>query len=202
MLRHRTMRARGFTLVELSVAMGVLALLLLAALPSMGEWTRNVRVRNTAESIQNGLQKARAEALRTNRNVGFWIVSQSDNRVVDNNCALSSSSGSWVISVADPSGLCATAPDPNIAPMIVETHAASDGSSSDVTVTAVDSGAIPAQRVLFDGFGRLTSAAGQIARIDMTHPLGARALRVVVSSGGGVRMCDPNVSAPDPRVCP
>lgn len=195
------MRARGFTLVELSVAMAVLALLLMAALPSMSEWTRNVRVRNAAESMQNGLQKARAEALRTNRSVGFWIVSQSDNRVVDNNCALSSSSGSWVISVNDPSGLCATAPDPNTAPMIVQTHAAGDG-SGDVTVAAVDSGSNPAQRVLFDGFGRLTSAAGQIAKIDLTHPLGARSLRVVVSSGGGVRMCDPNVSAPDPRVCP
>lgn len=203
---------RGFSMVEVAITMTVLALLLAAAVPSVAGWMRNTRVRNAAEALQMGLQRARAEALRRNVNVTFWLVSGSDERTVDNSCALSSASGSWVISLSDPAGHCATSPSPTTAPMIVETHAVGDGGSG-VTVLAQSAAAAAAQCVRFNGFGQVVDAAvapadncrlpNQIATVDVTHASsGARRLRIMVSTGGGVRMCDRGVAATDPRACP
>ena len=203
---------RGFSMVEVAITMAILALLLAAAAPSVTGWMRNTRVRNTAEALQMGLQRARAEALRRNANVTFWLVSGSDERIVDNSCALSSASGSWVISLSDPTGHCATAPDPTISPMIVETHAVGDGGSG-VTVLSQSATPSAAQCVRFNGFGQIVDATlppadncrlpNQISTVDVTHASGgARRLRVVVSAGGGVRMCDRDVTSTDPRACP
>jgi type IV fimbrial biogenesis protein FimT len=210
MATHRT--HRGFSLIELSVVVAVIALLLLAVTPSLSEWARNLRVRNATESVLAGLQKARSEALRRNQSVSFWLVSLADERTVDNSCALSTSSGSWVISQNDPSGACATAPDPATPPMIVDTHAAGDGANG-VTVAATAADGTAAKCVRFNGFGQVVSSSAlpaddcrppkQITQIDLSHVSGARNLRIMVSQGGGARMCDPLVtSATDPRLCP
>lgn len=199
-------------MVEMAVTLVVFGLLLAAAMPSFGSWMRNTRVRNTAESIQMGLQRARTEALRRNVNVTFWLVSGSDERTVDNSCAQSSSSGSWIISLNDPSGKCATTPSPTVDPMVVESHALGDGGSG-VTVAATSAANAAAQCVRFNGFGQVVPATvppddnchapNQIAQVNITHSSGgARNLRVVVSPNGGVRMCDIDVASPDPRACP
>ena len=193
-------RQSGFSLVELGVTLAVLALLAFAVLPLVADWLRNTRVRNSAESIQNGLQKARNEALRRNQNITFWLVSQSDERIVDNNCALSSSSGSWVISVSNPSGLCATQPDNATAPMIVETHAAGDGGSGVAVVAAASDGSASSS-VTFNGFGQVVQASSPINTIDFSATSGAHRLRVVVNAGGSVRMCDRDVADTDSRSC-
>ena len=66
---------RGFSLVELMVTVAVLSLLMTLAVPSFNEWIQNGRIRTAAESIQNGLQVARAEAVRRNARVEFALVS-------------------------------------------------------------------------------------------------------------------------------
>jgi type IV fimbrial biogenesis protein FimT len=207
-----SLRQRGFSLIELAVTLTVIVLLLAAVAPSVSDWVHNTEVRNAAESIQSGLQKARTEALRSNEPVTFWLVSGADQRNVDNSCALSSSAGSWVVSRNDPTGACATAPSTTVVPMVVETHAAGDG-ATDVIVAAAAADGTASQCVRFNGFGRVVDAGatpadgcrppGQVATIDLTHVSGARHLRVVVSPGGGVRMCDVGVTvATDPRKCP
>lgn len=211
MLKARPAAARGFSLVELAVTLTVLAILLTAVAPSVGDWVRNTRVRGAAESVLAGLQRARTEALRTNETVTFWLVAGTDARVVDDTCALSSASASWVVSRQDPSGACDTAPSPTDAPGIVEVNAAGDGSDS-ITVVAEDTAGNAAECVRFNGFGRVVDAnvlpadacrlPSQIATIDFTHADGARRLRVVVSPGGGVRLCDRDVASTDPRACP
>ena len=207
-VRHQ----RGFSMVEIGVTLAIFAVLLASALPSMSEWIRNTKVRNATEAIHAGLQRARAEALRRNVNVTFWLVSVTDERKMDNNCNKSSSSGSWVISLNDPAGKCATAASTTVDPMIIEAHAAGDGGSG-VTVVATSSAAAAAQCVRFNGFGQVVPSTvppddacrspNQISTIDVSHPSGsARSLRIVVSANGGVRMCDKGVVAPDPRTCP
>lgn len=69
-----TMRQRGFTLVELVITIAVMALILFVAIPSIGTWLDNTRIRNVADSLQNGLQLARGEAVRRNQNVSLWLV--------------------------------------------------------------------------------------------------------------------------------
>ena len=204
--------ARGFSLIEIAVTLTVLGLLVLVVAPPVSDWVRNLRVRGATEAIQAGLNRARAEALRSNELVTFWLVSGADATVVDDSCALSAASGSWVVSRSDPTGACGTAPSVTDEPKIVQTHAVGQASAgASVAATAADGS--NAKCVRFNGFGRVVDGAAgpdddcrppkQITTIDVTHALGARALRIVVSTGGGIRMCDPAVTdATDPRLCP
>lgn len=67
------MRARGFTLVELLIAMVIAAILLLLVMPTYSEFMRNTRIRNTADSLANGIRLAQTEAIRRNQNVEFIV---------------------------------------------------------------------------------------------------------------------------------
>ncbi|MFE8643935.1 GspH/FimT family pseudopilin [Sphingomonas sp. NCPPB 2930] len=200
------MRARGFTLVELMVVMAILVLMLLAVAPSVSAWLVNLRIRNAADALQNGLQTARNEAIRRNRPMGFWLVSAANPAVLDNACVLSAASASWVVSGSDPTGACAAAPSTTAAPMLVAAHAVGDGSAGSVAVAAVQAdGSTAASAVRFNGFGQ-TVAGAPIARIDVRNaadPGNYRSLRIVVSGSGAIRMCDPasTVAATDPRYC-
>jgi type IV fimbrial biogenesis protein FimT len=198
------MKNRGFTLIEIAVVMAVLALLLFAAVPSFTTALANTRIRNTTESLQNGLQLARGEAVRRNQNVTLWLVTTNEPNALDNSCNLSDSSGSWVVSINSPIGHCADAPSTTSSPMIVNGRPAGD-SGGNVSVTALQSdGATSATQVTFNGFGRIVNADA-ISRININGPDAAneyRALRVSISSAGLVRMCEPAVTnSNDPRKC-
>jgi len=74
MLSHPViLRQQGFTLVELMIAVAVLGILLSVGVPSFKAWLLNTKIRTTAEAMQNGLQLARAEAVRRNERVRFVI---------------------------------------------------------------------------------------------------------------------------------
>lgn len=68
---HPKIGRNGFTLIELIVGVAILAVLTSLALPAFRSMMRNTEVRNAAASIQNGLQIARAEAVKRNANVSF-----------------------------------------------------------------------------------------------------------------------------------
>ena len=194
------MRQRGFTLVELVVTLAVLALILAVAAPTVGSWMGNARIRNVADTLQNGLQIARAEAVRRNQNMSFWLVSLNDPGVLSNDCTLSGSSGSWVVSVNSPIGHCADPPSTISSPMLVTARAIGDAGGN-VTVAAIKSDNTAATTVTFDGFGRVTNTDSS-RQIDVTGTPTSVNLRLVVSSAGLVRMCDPRVTAStDPRKC-
>lgn len=200
---------RGVTLIELAVALTVLALLLFAVLPSVGTWIRNTQVRNTASSIAAGLQTARNEAIRRNAAIRFSLVSLADARVMSSSCALSDSGVSWVVSVRDPAGNCQRTPSTVAAdasdPMIVETHAGGVGGSNVVVCANVADGSADANTVVFNGFGRVENA-GPIGIIDVNNETTGndyRSFRIEVAPGGSVRMCDLAVtSTTDSRYCP
>ena len=58
------MKQRGFTIIEMVIAVTLAAFLLAAVAPSVSTWMRNTRIRTAAEAISNGLQQARNEAVR------------------------------------------------------------------------------------------------------------------------------------------
>lgn len=201
------MRQRGFTIVELVVTITVLALMLFVAMPSIGTWLANTRIRNTAESLQSGLQTARSEAIRRNQRISFYLVSLSNPGLMDNTCALSNTSSSWVVSASSPVSHCGTAPSTTEAPMIVTSRAAgAEGANSAIRAAH---NATTGTTVTFNGFGQVFNPTEAITQIDVLGPDGDaastlyRTLRVTVSSTGGVRMCDPstNLPATDPRRC-
>ena len=218
-------RTRGMTLIELAVTMVILAMLLVGAGPSIGAWMRNTQVRNTASSIQAGLNRARNEAMRRNVPIRFSLVSLADSAVMGSSCAPSSAGVSWVVSVRDPSSNCQVAPvtlpgtsadaalglaylaavgDANN-PLIVETNAGGVGGKNVVVAAKIADGSAAADTVTFNSFGRVADAAS-IGFINVNNSTAGgdfRSLRVEIGNGGTIRTCDLSVAAAtDPRHCP
>jgi type IV fimbrial biogenesis protein FimT len=191
------MRQRGFTIIEAVITITVAGLLVAAALPSAGAWIRNSRIRTAAESISNGLQQARNEAVRRNQNVSFFLVSDADPVSMTDACALSSTSSGWVISIGSPAGRCATDRDAFIA-----VRPAGDGASG-LSVAALDNAAGAATTVTFNGFGQISNGTAiSCVKVRNTNANDSRPLLIAVNPGGQVRMCDPAVTdANDPRRC-
>jgi type IV fimbrial biogenesis protein FimT len=199
MLKRSPLAARGFNLIELMITLTVLGLVLMIGLPNMGVWLQNTQIRNAAEGIQAGLQLARAEAVKRNTTVRFQLMDS-----LTASCAPSQTGKNWVISVFDASGGCdADASESGV--MIIQKRAGSEGSPN-ATVFANGGAA-----VLFTGLGR--AGVGSLTSIDVENDTNGecktpggnepmRCLRITVSPGGSVRMCDPAVSeTTDPRYC-
>src|SRR5258708_5346761 len=67
-----TRRPRGFSLIELMIGLTVFGIVLVLGLPSFSEWLQTQQIRVATEATLNGLQVARAEAVR--RNLPVQIV--------------------------------------------------------------------------------------------------------------------------------
>ncbi|MDN3921117.1 pilus assembly FimT family protein [Roseateles violae] len=200
--RCKRAASRGASLIEIIVVLVLLGLLLAAAMPEVGSWMAGLRVRGAAESLRNGVEIARMEALRRNTRVSFWMVADANSRVPGNGCALSTGSPAWVVSVSDPSGACGAEPSLSAGPQLVQRSQASE-SADGLSVAALSAGGAAVSSVTFNGLGQVQSTADGIQTIDVSSSSsGGRRLRVVVESGGAIRMCDRDVASSDPRACP
>ena len=194
-------RAAGFSLIELMVTLVIFGILLGVGLPSYGTYIQNAKIRTAAGAIQSGLQLARAEAVRRNTLIRFQLTS-----TLNSGCALSMTDTNWVVSFDDPAGLCnlpllddsasvATA----AAPRMIQTRPAAEGSNRVVAVANQST-------VIFNGLGRLSAVAPAVAPFVFSVELqpsngSARNLKVNVSLGGQIRLCDDNLPAGDPQKC-
>jgi type IV fimbrial biogenesis protein FimT len=203
---------RGVTLIELAVVMVITAILLAQASPLFAAWTQNVQIRTATESIQNGLQLARSEAIRRNRSVMFWLTSSG-------NAPANPQTANWLVGCMNPIGAgvqpeaagdcpgTQTSATPTAYNWIQMQTAAAQGTTNP-QVTAVDANGNAANNVTFNSLGLVTGnsdGSTSIVQIDVANPSVradlVRPLRVTVS-GGGIRMCDPFLSlANDPRGC-
>jgi len=185
------MKQRGFTIIEVVIVITIAAFLLAAVMPSVGTWLRNSRLRTAAESISVGLQQARAEAVRRNQPVSFYLVSDTDALSMSDSCALSSTSSGWVVALASPAGRCATDRDAFVA-------LRTPGSTANALSVASN-----ATTVTFNGYGQITNATPiNCIKLSNSGDTSARKLNIAVNAGGQVRMCAPAVSdTNDPRVC-
>jgi type IV fimbrial biogenesis protein FimT len=187
----------GVTMIELLMGLAIVGMLMFVAVPSFSTFLQNTQIRNAAETTMSGLNLARAEALRRNTTIRFQFVSD-----LTSACTLSSASLSWVVSVADPVGACDATPSDTTAPQIVQKRSAADGTSN---ITAATTGGTA---VTFNGLGRLTGSG--ITQVDFSNARGGvcehvdptngtmRCLRVMISSGGQAKMCDPKVTTAGP----
>jgi type IV fimbrial biogenesis protein FimT len=174
--------ARGFTIVEVLITLIVLGVLITFGAPEFIAFLQNQKTRAAADAVLSGLQTARAEAVQRNLPVQFKLTGLPNS--------------SWSVSESA-SGT------------VIQTRSADEGTAV-VTVTAVDLLAYPVTTVTFSAIGGVTSnadATAALRKIDLANPMAsagnARNYRVLISGGGSLRMCDPNVSvANDPRYCP
>lgn len=187
---------KGVTLIELLIVMAIVGILLSLALPSYQAWIQNTKIRTAAESVLNGMQLARAEAVRRNSNMGLYLVSS-----VDASCVADGTKGNWIISQQIPVGSCNLAPSDTVAPQIVQKSSQKEGATDVVALTAQPAGA---NFIVFSPLGQATNPATDITRIDFaaTSPVtGSRPLRILVGAGGNMKMCDPSATGNDPRRC-
>lgn len=176
-MMNRHAKTSGVTLIELMIAITVLALLLTLGVPGYTQWIHNTQIRTAAEAAVNGIQTARAEAIRRNANV----------EVLFN--ALPGSS--WQVNVAGGANL--------------QTQSGAEGSGS-ASVAVLPAGATRVTfdglgRVVIPNPADNSVPLNQL---DVTSTAAAanRPLRITVGIGGSARMCDPAVStSTDPRKC-
>lgn len=199
------------SLVELAIGLVIIGSLLAMAAPSYTAWIQNTKIRTTAEGILNGLQLARTEAVRRNALIRLSLTD-----TLTATCVVSANGTNWIVSFDDPTGLCANgllneAQDAgdsavSLAPRMIQVKPSSEGSTG-VTVAADQ------PSIIFNGFGRVTPIPGATININVSNPsAGAcatvgggggpvRCMRVAVSAGGQIRMCDPARASTDPVGC-
>lgn len=66
---------RGFTLIELVVAMAVLGILAVVAAPAVGEYLATQRLKGAAEELQTDLQFARMQSVQKNAAITVTLAS-------------------------------------------------------------------------------------------------------------------------------
>lgn len=190
-------RSRGMSIIEVMVTVSIVGLLMALAAPAAGVWIQNTQLRNAAESVLNGIQLARLEALKRNTTIGFELS--------DPNTT------AWRVCIWDlVSNACST----TVANLHIKS--ASEGSPNarvgietvlSTVVSPLDPGEGLPATITFDAFGRFApSAPANIVRVDARNPVmdpaDERRLVILVNVGGQVRMCDPKLSkAVNPQGC-
>ncbi|MGP1716647.1 MAG: GspH/FimT family pseudopilin [Methylophilus sp.] len=170
------MQQQGFTLIELVVTVVVLMAVSMLAIPAFQSSLGNSQIRTVAESIKNGLQQARAEAIKRNASIKFTLQSNS----------------SWQLG-------CQTVTDN--CPANISAKSAAEGSSANIQVTTDNNTA-----VFTSFGTRDPAIPAALSRVDITNlqvnSSERRALRILLAAGGYTKLCDPSVTATgDARKC-
>jgi len=196
-------RSRGFSLIELMVTVTLLGVLVLLAMPSMAAWIRNNKVRTVADALENGLRVAQVEATRRSRQVVFVLT---NSPTPATSLTAVANGGYWATkTIRLTTGSSDTAD-------VIESGTLS-GTAANVQIqgpaalcfSALGRVAFPASTGVSGGnCTPPTSATTYGATYDVTLPGAERRLRVLVSLGGQVRMCDPDktLSSTHPDGCP
>lgn len=165
----------GFTLIELVTVVTILSIMLFVALPNFNVWLQNTQIRTAGEAILNGLQLARAEAVRRNVNVELRMDLSS--------------------------GWTARLPDTG---EVIQTRLAGEGSSAAlVTITPLGANTVTFNSlgtIAANANGSNPVSEFKIDSISLAAT-DSRELCILIRTGGNIRMCDPQVASTDTRSC-
>ncbi len=210
---------KGMSLVEIMIAVSIVAIMFAAAAPSFSDWIQNTKIRNAAESIQNGLNLAKSEAVHRNTVAQFvscggssWNVIASSSNASANVCAANAATAGWENIQTRPSQngsntalVDSSQPTIGFSGMGKQTSTTDIANSAatpnppvavDFNVSATVNGAS-----CFCPSGHNPADCGYPVSVPYSSTGKLRCLRVSVSSGGQIRMCDPALPSGTPQGC-
>lgn len=172
----------GFTIIELLIAISVLSILMLLAIPLYSQFIANTQIRAAADAIVEGARTAQTEAVKRNKAIEFHFDSAMGWSIVD--------------------------PDPETADGSALAQMNVLQSSPKVRLTAAGSRAV----ATFNGLGRVLAVnadgSAPLQTIEIATTMGnvdaseTRPMRVLIGSAYGVKACDPALAVTDPAGCP
>jgi type IV fimbrial biogenesis protein FimT len=175
------MRFRGFTLIELMIALAIFGLLLMLAGPQYASLMGNSQIRNAAEAMLNGVQQAQSRAIHGNTLARLQVNKATGWQVIE--------TIEGVDGVVQVYSLIDGAPKANVQPV--------PGDATQVTFDG------------FGRIVPNADASATLTCLKVTNPdvlsTSMRQLNVAISSNGigvGTKMCDPNVATTEPQGCP
>lgn len=191
---------RGFSLIELMIAIAIMGILLALGLPAYNTFISNAKLRASAQSFLSGLQLARSEAVRRNAGVDFVLTDEDVSGPNFDSVVTSATGRNWLIRT-------------NNLTTYIEGKFGADGSGRSMEQATPIAVSGPTGTITFNGFGGTT--LGAAATFEFTNPsagtcAGAggqvRCLNVTIAIGGQARICDPAigpaaVAAGDTRGC-
>lgn len=190
-------RQYGFSLIELMVTMTIFAVLAAMAAPSLSQYTENMKTLAAAESLYASLQQTRTEAIRRNVPVELIFTDQPPVASSVETNSLTTNGPNWLVRQT-PVALT----DPHV---FIEGKSGGEGGGrgaqgSSIVIVAGSSS------IRFDATGALV---GSMVTVNLTQQNGtcapggeARCMRVEISVGGQVRLCDPAATTlGDTRKC-
>jgi type IV fimbrial biogenesis protein FimT len=173
---------RGLTLIEMMVTVTVLVIILLFSAPLFTTWNANTRIRSAAEGLQNGVRLAQSAALSNNGSVTLRLTNDpkptkdSDKDSEGMNWVLLNSAGD-VVQVKGGESLT----------NVTMTAEAPDDFNGEIVFRNLGQNELPATAV----FAFTATGAGS----------DVKPLKVIVTPGSRVRMCDSSRAAGDPQAC-
>lgn len=175
MLNALPTKAQGFTLIELMIGITIFAIAMAMGVPGYRTWTQNTQIRNAAESVQNGLQRARSEAVKRNTEVKFVLLG-----------ADPAWATSWEVDVVSPAET-------------IDSRSGNEGSKT-ASGKGFDKDDVAATTITFNSLGMVANNANTLRQIKLDSTVLAaadsRELEVRIGNAGvgsTVRLCDPNL---------
>ena len=176
-------------MIEIMITVAILAISLSIGVPSLSSWMQNNQLKTTAQSVLNGLQLARGEAVRRNDKIMFTLTD-------------ATGKAGWKVYCVTASTTCVeTINSP------IQTGSASEGGQNSrlgvstaalsgtnyATAIAAGTGMNGSASVTFTAFGQADPATTNITRIDVTSTTDSTARRLVIRipDGGSATLCDP-----------
>ena len=146
---------RGFTIIELVVAVAIVGILAMIGLPAYSVWMHNLRIRGATEAVQSSLQLARSGAIGRNLPANLSFTTGNPVSSVDGCAVLSPASPP--ASFVNPA--CTPQPIPNPPPAnAVDCIRRMTGEGTNVTVTMTPA---DAYMITFGTMGQVVDNRGR-----------------------------------------